>query len=296
MADEALFGLLRQTADPAVVTALETSVEKDPRWALNRINALAFADEHKLDADAAIGAFVRATQLGLFDMSWSALCPGCGGVLETGAALKSLDRANIFCSLCVESCEPTLDELVEVTFTVNPACAASPRTIPTRCRCAEYARQMFWSSAIDLPARFRNAIERITLDVIEFERGEKASMSLSVPAGNALVFEPVTHTTIFLDVAGEETHERRNLSLVISDEHSHSGVVKLQPGPVRISVENRSDRRGLPGVWLLNARCTRVRRAVGRSSPRAACSATRRSARSIATARSIPSSGSRSPT
>ena len=43
MADEALFGLLRQTADPAVAEALKTSVETDPDRALNRINPLAYA-------------------------------------------------------------------------------------------------------------------------------------------------------------------------------------------------------------------------------------------------------------
>ena len=38
MADEALFGLLRQTADLAVVKALKTSIETDQDRLLNRIN------------------------------------------------------------------------------------------------------------------------------------------------------------------------------------------------------------------------------------------------------------------
>ena len=43
---------------------------------LNRINAVAFATARGLDEDATIGAFVRAAQLGLFDMTWTALVPG----------------------------------------------------------------------------------------------------------------------------------------------------------------------------------------------------------------------------
>ena len=88
---------------------------------------------------------------------------------------------------------------------------------------------------------------------MEVEPGERASMSLVLPPGPALVFDPVTHTTIFLDVEGEETHDRRNLSLVFSDEHAHSGTMKLAPGPVRIALDNRAKRRALPGVWLGSA-------------------------------------------
>jgi class 3 adenylate cyclase len=259
MADtDALWTLLTQAAEPKAAAALRREVETaaDPR--LNRINALAFAAEHELDEDAAIGAFVRASKLGLFDMSWNALCPGCGGVLESTVALKSLDRSHYFCSLCVESHEPTLDERVEVTFTVNSRVRRIAAHDPDSLSLPEYSRQIFWSSAVDLPDNFDELIERVAINVIELERGEKGSMSLSLAAGSALAFEPVTHTTIFLEVAGEETHERRNLSLLMSDEHSHSGVVKLQPGPVRIAVENRSSRRTLPGVWILGEELHRV--------------------------------------
>ena len=88
MADEALFGLLRQTADPAVVRAFETSVEKDPDRALNRINALVYAKAHGLDEEQTIAGFVHAARLGLFDMSWNMMCPSCGGVIETGAGAE----------------------------------------------------------------------------------------------------------------------------------------------------------------------------------------------------------------
>ncbi len=45
MADtDALFGLLRQTAHPAVVDALKTSVENDQDRLLNRINPVTYAN------------------------------------------------------------------------------------------------------------------------------------------------------------------------------------------------------------------------------------------------------------
>ena len=85
---------------------------------------------------------------------------------------------------------------------------------------------------------------------MELGGGEKAAMSLNLPKGFAIVFEPVTHSSLFLEVEGEETRERRNLSLVFADAHTHSGTLEIQPGPARISFENKADRRTMPGIWL----------------------------------------------
>ena len=78
-------------------------------------------------------------------------------------------------------------------------------------------------------------------------------MSLTLPPAFCIIFDPVTHTAVFLDVAGEPTSERRSLSVVFSETTAHSGTLQLRPGPVRIAVENKSARRTIPGVWIHNA-------------------------------------------
>jgi class 3 adenylate cyclase len=263
MADaEPLWGLLRQAADPSVAEALKKSVETDPDRALNRINPLAYAATHGLAEEPVIGGFVHAARLGLFDMSWNMLCPGCGGVIESGVALKTLNHSHYYCSLCASNYEPTLDQLVEVTFTVNPrirrVAAHDPDSLPF----AEYMRQVFWSSSRDTPDDVAGAIERVTLDVMELGAGEKAAMSFNLPAGFAIVFDPVTHSSLFLEVSGEETKERRSLSMVFADAHAHSGTQKLQPGPARISFENKTSRRTLPGIWVHSAEMDKLTNAL----------------------------------
>jgi class 3 adenylate cyclase len=251
MADaEALWEVLRQSANPTVVAALKDHVGTGADRALNRINPLAFAAAHNLPEEPVIGALVHAARLGVFDLSWNVLCPGCGGVLETGATLKTLNRASYFCAFCAEGCEATLDELVEVTFTVNPRvrriAAHDPDTLPP----AQYAGQIFWGSGTVLPDDIEKMFDEITLDVMELGPGEKASMSLTLHEAFVIVFDPVSHTTRFLEIAGEETSERRNVSIVFSDMHIHTGKETLRPGPVRISFENRSSRRTIPGLWV----------------------------------------------
>jgi len=251
MADaSALWSLLRDTADPNAAQAIETAVESDPDRDLNRINALAFAAKRGIDEEATIGAFVHSARLGLFDMAWNLLCPGCGGVIESGAALKTLNRPEYFCSLCVMNSEPTLDQIIEATFTVNPKvrriAAHDPESLPND----EYLRQVFWSSAANLPDDFGAVLNRLLLDVTELGPGERATMSLSLPEGVIIVFEPVSHSSHFIKVEGKPTSERQNLSIVFSDMHVHQGSQTLRPGPARIVFENKSDRRTLPGLWL----------------------------------------------
>jgi hypothetical protein len=241
--------LLQQAADPAVVATLKTMVESAPDRMLNRINPLAFAKEHGFAEEPVIAALVHSAQLGLFDMAWNMLCRSCSGVLETGDALRTLDRSSYFCSFCALKNEPTLDELVEVTFTVNPRIRRIGAHDPDSLSFPEYMRQVYWSSGLEIPEDVESAVQRMTLDAMELAPGEKAAMSLTLSPGLAYVFDPVTHSSVFLEIAGEETHERRPVSLVFAQAHAHSGTLKHQPGPVRISLENKSNRRTLPAIW-----------------------------------------------
>ena len=248
--DQKLLAVLRQSADAEIVDAIETLIRDAPDHDLNRINALAFAEKRGLDEDRVIAAFLHAARIGLFEMSWNVLCPGCGGVLEAGMSLKSVNQSEYCCSLCAAGYEPTLDEMVEVTFTVSPRvrkiAAHDPDTLPMN----EYMRQIFWGSGIDLPEDFERLIEEIVLDAVELPAGERAILSLQLPAEFVIVFEPVTHAAQFIDVKGEPTRERQSLSLVLNESHPQNQTLAMRPGPLRISLENHTNRRVLPSVWV----------------------------------------------
>ncbi len=113
------------------------------------------------------------------------LCPGCGGVLDATQTLKSVRKDSYDCALCACGYEPTLDEMVEVTFTVSPAvrriAAHDPHSLPL----VEYFRQIFWGSGVDLPetADLDEVIEEITLDAIELAPGEKAHDVAAIACG-----------------------------------------------------------------------------------------------------------------
>jgi class 3 adenylate cyclase len=247
---EALMTALRRSADADAVSAIEQLVREGPDHGLCRINALAFAAKHGLDEERVIAAFLHAARLGLFELSWNVLCPGCGGVLDSTATLKSVHSDPYHCALCAAGYEPTLDELVEVTFTITPRLRRIAAHDPDSLPIMEYARQLFWSSGIDLPENYHELIEEITLDMLELPAGEKAVMSLQLPAEFVILFEPVTHWAQFFKVEGEPRRERQNLSVLFNKLGSQTQTIEIRPGPIRLSLENRSDRRVLPGLWV----------------------------------------------
>jgi len=248
---EAQFSVLKQTADPAVTDAIAELIGKGEDHELNRINTLDFSRRRGFDEERVISAFLHASRLGLFDLTWNVLCPGCSGVLDAHDTLKSLRHEDYHCGLCACGYEPSVDEQVEVAFTVSPKirriAAHDPNTLPVW----EYYKQVFWSSGIDLNRdTFPSLAEEVTLDALELPAGEKAVLSLQLPQQFIIAFEPVTHSAHFIDVQGEPTKERQQLSLVYNKAHPPTGSITLRPGPLRLSLDNQAGMRTLPTVFI----------------------------------------------
>jgi class 3 adenylate cyclase len=247
---QSLFGIVRQSADAEAVAAMEALVRNAPDHELCRVNVLDFATKRGLNEERVIAAFLHAARVGIFELSWNVLCPGCGGVLDATATLRNVHKENYECALCAAGYEPTLDEMVEVTFTVSPQVRRIAAHDPNTLSIWDYFRQIFWSSGVDLPANLDQLIDEITIDAVELPPGERAQISLQLPAEFVIVFEPVTHAAQFIDVKGEPTRERQALMLTYNKVRAPTGTMELRPGPLRLSLDNRTDVRVLPSVWI----------------------------------------------
>src|SRR6478735_10033719 len=232
---ETLFAALRQSSDEAVVDMLERMVRDAPDHALNKMNALDLAAREGIDQERVIAALLNAVGLGIFEMTWNVMCPSCAGVLSANKSLKTVDRAQYSCAFCAAGYETTLDNLVEVTFTVSPRVRKIAAHSPDELSAAEYYRQIFWSSAIDLPGDPETLLREVTLEGVELPPGERAIISLQLPEGTLIVFDPVTHTAQFLDVRGQQTNERQTLSLIFNKVQVPVDTVALRPGPLRLA-------------------------------------------------------------
>jgi class 3 adenylate cyclase len=222
---QALIAVLQKSADAACVAALGRLVQEAPDRLLSRINVLDFARRESLDEERVIAMFLHAAQVGLFDMSWNVVCPSCSGVLDANTSLKTVRSDDYYCAFCNLHNEATLDNMVEVSFTVSPRVRRIAAHKPDELPIWEYHRQIFWSTGIDLPQDDLDAIlQNLTLDAVELPAGDKALLSLQLPEGFVILLEPVTHTAHYIDVKGEPTRDRQTL-------------------------ENRADLRILPTIW-----------------------------------------------
>ena len=248
---QARFAVLNESVGADAAEALARHVRDAQDRELCRINVFDFATRYGLKEERAIAAFLHASRLGLFDMSWNLLCPGCGSVLNANSSLKSVKREQYHCALYAAGYEPTLDDMVEVSFTVNPRTRRIAAHDPASLPLLEYYRQLYWSSGIELPAQgYEESMQQMMLDTIEIPPGEKAILSLSLPKEFIIVFEPVTHAAHFIDVQGEPTRERQELTVVFNKLHSPTGKTVLRPGPLRLTLENRTDHRALTSICI----------------------------------------------
>ena len=247
---QTLFGALRNSADPEVFTAIETLVRDGEDRQLCRINVLAFAAKHGFNEEKVISAFLHAARLGLFEMNWNVLCPGCGGVLNSSLQLKSVHKEAYDCALCSKAYEPTLDEMVEVAFTVSPRvrriAAHDPHTLPL----LEYFRQTFWARESTCPKPVSRQYWK------RYDRFDRAGPWRERPDLGAIAgrvrdrFRAGDACGAFHRRQGRATKERQTLSLIYDKVHAATITTEMRPGPLRLSLDNRSDVRALPSLWI----------------------------------------------
>src|SRR5262249_50808141 len=167
--------------------------------------------------------------------------------LGANTSLKTVRSQAYHCAFCNVDNEPTLDDMVEVSFTVNPRVRRIAAHNPDELPIWEYYRQVFFGSGVDLPDNeLEAAMQQVTLDAVELPAGEKALLSLQLPPGEVIVLEPATHTAQIIDVKGAPTSERQNLAVVYHTVRSATENVTMRPGPLRLSLDNRTNMRVLP--------------------------------------------------
>ncbi|MGP9814307.1 adenylate/guanylate cyclase domain-containing protein [Rhodopseudomonas sp. NSM] len=246
-----LYAVLRQTTEAPVVDAIAHLIADGEDSELNRINVLEFATRTGLDEEKVIAGFLHAAQLGLFDMSWNVLCPGCSGVLDSHPSLKALRHDEYTCALCAKAYEASVDDQVEAAFTISPAIRRIGAHDPDSLPLWDYTRQMFWSSGIELDEDVLARLsDQDTLGAAALQPGETTELTLDLPGEFIIVFEPVTHSAQFIDVAGEPSSEVQSVSLTFERQHPLTPTVSLRPGLLKLSLTNNADKRVLPAVWV----------------------------------------------
>jgi class 3 adenylate cyclase len=131
--------LIKQGSNPDLVKHLDEFLENADDLSLQRIRPYILADRWGLPRRSVLETFLRATRLGMLDMSWDLLCPSCRGVADTNLSLGNV-KAATHCNTCNIDFTANFDHNVEVIFRPNPSvrsieitlefCVGSPQRQP----------------------------------------------------------------------------------------------------------------------------------------------------------------------
>ncbi|GMV06007.1 MAG: hypothetical protein AMXMBFR53_22840 [Gemmatimonadota bacterium] len=106
---------------------------------LTRIRPYELARLWSRERRTVLVACMRATRLGILDLSWDILCPSCRGTKDSADTLRELRLGIAHCDTCRIDFSPGFDQSVELTFHPSPAvrrverspfCVAGPQTTP----------------------------------------------------------------------------------------------------------------------------------------------------------------------
>ena len=131
--------VIRQGTDASLMARLEDFLDRADELSLQRIRPYALADRWQVNRRAVLEMFLRATRMGILDMSWDLLCPSCRGTTEGHTNLGDV-RGTSHCSTCQIDFTVNFDHNIEVVFKPNPTvrtvdmeaafCAGSPQLQP----------------------------------------------------------------------------------------------------------------------------------------------------------------------
>lgn len=215
----------------SVVAALGDFLQGAPEEDVHRINPLEYGERAGLSERDAIDLFVHAARHGLCEFSWDVICPKCGAILRSAQALRNLEHLS-HCATCNREVGVTLDDAVEVAFSVSPVVRPIRFHRPGELNTWADLAHVAWSRN----RRPHPDMERLIMQGTRFTGvlapGESRTLDLSLTAGPHRILAFREHGGSELAVGqGEATvvHvEIRDGSLWVSPGASAAGTIQME--------------------------------------------------------------------
>ena len=230
--------------NPRVIAKLENAVRTGDDYDLFRINPLRFAAERGIAEVEAIDLFLCAARQGLFDMNWELLCPACAAVVSSFSRLRAV-HAHYHCDLCRVNFDTSLDDFVEVSFTVNRMIREIRFHQPEQLSVEDYYFSYAHTRSGLLPDEkpFVQWIQENKVFAGYLAPGEVRTLDLKLVAGWVPGCDHLTNAGLLFTISGEPAAGVQDVSLVLQEGNCVPDAISVAPGKVRLRVENRNPKR-----------------------------------------------------
>jgi len=229
---------------PRLVSRLESQIRSASDAELLRINPLKFAADKSLGEAETVDLFLHAAALGLFEMNWVILCPLCSCVIESFRALRNLD-SHCRCTICHVDLVAALDDMIAITFTINPAVRRIAYHDPEQLSVEDYSyryRSMMEGLAPD-GTPFTTIKEKVTVALSYLQPGEITELKVAAEGGLLRGYSPDTDATFLLAVDPTLPPAETRLSIRCDGETCDPANATVPTGKLTVEITNSSSKR-----------------------------------------------------
>jgi class 3 adenylate cyclase len=237
---------------PCVVSKLEGLLRGGDDVSLYRVNPRAFARDRGVAESEAIDLFLHATRAGLFQMTWDVLCPQSGMLLESFGTLRTLN-SRFVCGLCDIKSETHLDDLIEVSFTVDPQVCQLPLHEPERLSVEEFHWKLRFSGTGRLPGggpRFLDVLQPLVRGLAFLPPASITTIRAVLGPGVISGVNVQSQAGFMLPVAGTPPESPAGIGVYYDGQRFQAAAAAAPLGPVVFEVANTGPRRG--SLLLIN--------------------------------------------
>jgi class 3 adenylate cyclase len=228
----------RDVVPAAAIDALADHLAAAPDEALFRMSPLRFAATRGLAEQQAIDLFLHATHAGILEFAWGVLCPGCLAFLTTPGSLRSLQRTR-HCSFCNIEIQGSIDDRVEVAFTVSPSVRKIRFHAPEALDLRADGMRLYFSSSLAPASPPHRRLAETLLSADRAAPGGVHVARVELPEGHNALLAPTTHTAVYLRASPGGPAEA---SIELLDDCAIQHAIDVGPGPVTLRIHNRTAR------------------------------------------------------
>ncbi len=231
----------RRSWSPRVISRFENFIRQGDDYSLFYVNPLAFSREKNIAENEAIDLLLHASHQGLFQIRWQLMCPCCGDRISNFNNLKVLN-SRYFCSFCQIETTASLDDFIEVSFSVAPQTRKvrfhNPDTLPIEDYC--FKIRLHPGGRVPNGPFYNDLMRDHTKGMAFIPSGENRTFDFEAPLGNGLIHDFANGAGLGFSTSGKAVSKKQNLTLGFSNGGFSAPPAPFHPGRISLTLENQT--------------------------------------------------------
>jgi class 3 adenylate cyclase len=236
---------------PRVMEKLAGLIRTGTDEQLFRINPLRFASENAVVESESIDLFLHGTRQGLFQMDWNLVCPTCGDSVESFKALNKLN-SHFRCSVCDLNTEATLDDFIQVNFTISAEVREIVFHHPEALSVQDYHLKYHFNPTATIPGgpRFIDAVPSLVKGLSYINPGQRKRFEVETTGGVITLNDLMHHENVTIQVGGAPADKPVSVSARLEGGKLTADRIHVPAGRLTVTMENKT--AGKASLLILN--------------------------------------------